>query len=260
MEFLLFVFFAFSAMAGFCGRFSDDCSTIPGQDIDYVFYSNTAGQMYKIEMQNVQPADDKCGENHLYGLIWTYDVIQTLGPHKYTTYSTDVAFVSYDLAATTQVDCGIPIQKGVPISLWHYNCTINGINQWAGFTTYLHQKNDLDFETDEQGRFHFARGTYNLVNADGCPLGVNYTAQIVIIVVVCFCVVLGVLFVIYVKYNKKSIKTLAGEKTKLFKQDKKMLKIKTVKTLKAVENKKELKKESPKSPEKVEVKPQTVHV
>ncbi|KAK8792825.1 hypothetical protein WA158_004989 [Blastocystis sp. Blastoise] len=260
MNFLFFAFFLFSASAFFCGRYSDDCSTIPGQDVDYVIYSNAFGEVYRIEMQNVQPADSTCGENHNYGLIWTYQVLQTLGTRQYLVHASDVAFISYNLNSTTHIDCGVPIQAGVQISLCDHNCTSNGYNYWKDFPSYLHTNSTYTFELDEKGNIHFGRSTYTYVNADGCPLGVNDNTQTIIIIVVVFCVILLVLVFVYI-FNKKAVKTLAGEKTKLFKQDKKQIKTKKAGDIKKQnENKKEKEEKKEKEDKKEIIKPKVVHI
>ncbi|KAK8792826.1 hypothetical protein WA158_004990 [Blastocystis sp. Blastoise] len=228
MHYSIFFCFILAASAAFCGRYSDDCSTVQGQDIDYVFYANTFGDVYKIEMQNVLPADSTCGENHVYGLIWTYDVRSTLGTRKYSVYSSDVALITYNLTATSNIDCGVTLESGVQYSLQKYTCRYNGVEAWHGMTSLIHRNETFEFDMDENGKIFFNRGTYTYVNADGCPLGVNDNTQTIIIIVVVFCVILLVIFFVYKKLNKRAVKTIGGEKTKLYKQEKKQLQNKKI--------------------------------
>ncbi|KAK8800749.1 hypothetical protein WA158_000074 [Blastocystis sp. Blastoise] len=185
-----------------CGRYSDDCSTQKGEDIDYVFYSNLDGKLWKIEMQNVQPADETCGENHLHGLIWKYIVHNDMpGEYSYNVSGVDVSFVSYDLKSSLDINCTSPIESGKPISLLTNKCyDKNGRQLWDDFPSYLGGPYTFTF-TPSEGHIQFGRTVYTYVNSDGCPLGINNTWLTILI--------------------GKSIKTIAGDKVKLYKQSKK---------------------------------------
>ncbi|KAK8792816.1 hypothetical protein WA158_004991 [Blastocystis sp. Blastoise] len=226
-----------------CGRYSDNCSTLPGQDIDYVFYTNALGSVYKIEMQNVEPADKSCGENHNYGLIWTYINIETIETGNYKAYASDVAFITYNLTSTSNINCGVPIETGVQYSLQNHTCLWYSSNVWDGLTDYVNKDVTLKFDIDENGKLHFNRGTYVYVNTDGCFYGVNDNTQIIIIIVAVFVVVLLLLFLVYLRFIRRSVKTIAGEKTKLYKQNKKQLQTKKVGSLKRGDSNKKDKSE-----------------
>ncbi|KAK8807349.1 hypothetical protein WA158_004108 [Blastocystis sp. Blastoise] len=198
---ILFIFFITTASSIYCGHFSDACQVEVIQGYDVFLYSGLSG-VDSIVTRSFEPTSTSCKEPHRKAIIRKYSIDPIPNEeYSYKTILNDVQFIYWDVTAVLLFNCNITFQTNTAYSVNEFSCNDANTQYWNQLRAEIGSNTTMSFAFSDSGNLLYKDETYIYMDAQGCPLSLSHSGQIILLLSLLFIGVIFILFMVYFIYK-----------------------------------------------------------